>query len=68
MKNLLKQIFSLILPVTVLVIVPLWIEKNRAIHVGAHLFLGLILILSGLIVMGFIFFSFILIGKVKLVP
>lgn len=68
MKNLLKQIFSLILPVTVLVIVPLWIEKNRAIHVGAHLFLGLILILSGLIVMGYTISSFIRIGKGTLAP
>ena len=28
MKNFLKQIFSFILPVTVLVLVPLWIEED----------------------------------------
>ena len=68
MKNLLKQIVSFILPVTVLVIVPLWIEKNRAIHVGTHLFLGLIFILTGLIIMGFTISSFIRIGKGTLAP
>jgi uncharacterized protein YxeA len=30
--NILKQIFSFILPITVLIIVPLYIEKNISIH------------------------------------
>ena len=68
MKNLLKQIVSFILPVTVLVIVPLWIEKNRAIHVGFNLFLGLMLILTGLGVMVLTISSFIKIGKGTLAP
>ncbi len=68
MKNLLKQIGSFILPVTVLVFVPLWIEKNRIVHTGAHLFTGLILILLGLIIMGLTISSFIRIGKGTLAP
>jgi protein-S-isoprenylcysteine O-methyltransferase Ste14 len=68
MKNLLKQIFSFILPITVLVIVPLWIEKNGAVQLGIHLYFGLLLILSGLIVMGFTISSFIRIGKGTLAP
>ena len=31
MKNIFKQLFSLILPVTVLIIIPLVIEKNRTV-------------------------------------
>ncbi|MEP6595368.1 MAG: isoprenylcysteine carboxylmethyltransferase family protein [Ginsengibacter sp.] len=68
MKNLLKQIVSFILPVTVLVIVPLWIEKNRTIHPGAHLFLGLTCVLSGLTVMVLTISLFIKIGRGTLAP
>ena len=68
MKNLLNQIVSFILPVTVLVIVPLWIEKNRTLYGGSHLFLGLTLILAGLIIMVSTISSFIRIGKGTLAP
>lgn len=68
MENFLKQIFSFILPVTVLVMVPLWIEKDRTIRTGLHLFLGLVLILPGLIVLGLTISSFIRIGKGTLAP
>jgi protein-S-isoprenylcysteine O-methyltransferase Ste14 len=68
MKNLLKQLFSFILPVTVLVIVPLWIESNWVVHEGLHLFFGLILIVAGLVVMGFTISSFIRLGKGTLAP
>jgi len=68
MTNLLKQIFSFILPVTVVVIVPLWIEKNRTIHISFHLFAGLALILSGLTMMIITISSFIRIGKGTLAP
>ena len=68
MKNLLNQIVSFILPVTVLVIIPLWIEKDMAIHKGPYLFLGLIFILTGLAVMAWTIFSFIRIGKGTLAP
>jgi protein-S-isoprenylcysteine O-methyltransferase Ste14 len=68
MKNVLKQIFSFILPVTVLVIVPLWIEKDRAFHSNIYFFAGLILILTGLTTMAFCISSFIRIGKGTLAP
>ena len=68
MKNLLRQIFSFILPVTVLVIVPLWIEKNRSIHGGFKIYPGLILILTGLVIMSITISSFIRIGRGTLAP
>ncbi|HEV8282745.1 MAG TPA: isoprenylcysteine carboxylmethyltransferase family protein [Chitinophagaceae bacterium] len=68
MKNLFKQIISFILPVTVLVLVPLWVEKKRTIEAGPHLVFGLILILFGLIVMALTITSFIRIGKGTLAP
>ncbi|MFI5186617.1 MAG: methyltransferase family protein [Chitinophagales bacterium] len=68
MMNLVKQIFSFILPVTVLVIVPLWIEKNRTVRMSVHLFAGLLVILAGLIVMAVTISSFIRIGKGTLAP
>jgi len=68
MTNFLKQIFSFILPVTVLVIVPLWIEKNQTINFGFPLFAGLILILFGLTMMAMTISSFIRIGKGTLAP
>jgi len=68
MKNVLKQIFSFILPVTVLVLVPLWIEKDFTIRVGINLIFGLILILAGLNVMVVTISSFIRIGKGTLAP
>jgi len=68
MKNLLQQIVSFILPVTVLVIVPLWIEKDRTIHGGPHFFFGLICALPGLIIMALTISSFIRIGKGTLAP
>lgn len=68
MKNVFKQIFSFILPFTVLAIVPLWIEKNRTIQLGIHLFVGLALILTGLTIMTITISSFIKIGKGTLAP
>lgn len=68
MKNLLKQIFSFILPVTVLVLVPLWIEQNRTIHSGLLLIFGVMLIVAGLSVMTVTISSFIRIGKGTLAP
>jgi protein-S-isoprenylcysteine O-methyltransferase Ste14 len=68
MKNFLKQIFSLILPFTVLVIVPLWIEKKRTLQISVYLFAGLIVILIGLTIMIITISSFIRIGKGTLAP
>ncbi len=68
MINLLKQIFSFILPVTVLVIVPLWVEDNWTVRVSFHLFAGLIIIVIGLTIMALTISSFITIGKGTLAP
>lgn len=68
MKNFLKQIFSFILPFTVLVIIPLWIEKKRTLQISLHLFAGLITILVGLTIMAITISSFIKIGKGTLAP
>lgn len=68
MKNLIKQIFSFILPGTVLVLVPLWIEKSRIIHPGISLIFGLIFILAGLSIMAVTISSFVRVGKGTLAP
>ena len=68
MINLLRQIFSFILPVTALVLVPLWIEKDFTIHFGINLIFGLILVIAGLSVMVITISSFIRIGKGTLAP
>jgi protein-S-isoprenylcysteine O-methyltransferase Ste14 len=68
MKNLLKQIFSFILPVTVLVFVPLWIEKDWTIRVNFFLFAGSILVLIGLMIMVVCISAFIRIGRGTLAP
>jgi len=47
MKNIIIQLFSFILPITVLVIVPLLIEKDRVVHVGFRLFCGIVLMAIG---------------------
>jgi protein-S-isoprenylcysteine O-methyltransferase Ste14 len=68
MINVLKQIFSFILPVTVLVIIPLWVEKNWSLQMGVHLFAGLLVVLLGLTMMAITISSFIRIGKGTLAP
>ena len=59
---------SFILPVTVLIIVPLWIEDDWTIHYGLSLICGLLLIVVGLVVMVLTISSFIRIGKGTLAP
>jgi protein-S-isoprenylcysteine O-methyltransferase Ste14 len=68
MINVLKQIFSFILPITVLVIVPIWIEKNWTINLSFSLFAGSILVLIGLMIMVVCISSFIRIGRGTLAP
>jgi protein-S-isoprenylcysteine O-methyltransferase Ste14 len=48
MKNLIKQIISFILPVIVLIVVPLWIEKNIAIKFLPAFILGIFIMVIGL--------------------
>jgi protein-S-isoprenylcysteine O-methyltransferase Ste14 len=68
MKNILKQLFSFILPITVLVVVPLWIEKDRTLHAGPRLLFGLPLVAVGLTIMAITISSFIRVGKGTLAP
>jgi len=68
MKNVIKNIVSLILPITVLIIVPLWIEDDWTIQINISLVLGSLLIVLGLIVMALTISSFIRNGKGTLAP
>ena len=68
MVTVLKNIVSLVLPVTVLVIVPLWIENDWAIHFDLSFICALLLIMLGLLVMVLTISSFIRIGKGTLAP
>lgn len=68
MKNVIIQICSFILPVTALVIVPLWIEKSLSVHTTVHFFAGVIIMVAGLITMTITIISFIKIGKGTLAP
>jgi protein-S-isoprenylcysteine O-methyltransferase Ste14 len=67
-KNAIKQIISLILPVTVLLIVPLYIEANISIlHIPAFL-TGLLIMCIGLYIMIMTISTIIRIGKGTLAP
>lgn len=68
MINVLKQIFSFILPVTVLILVPLDIEPNISTHNILALLAGLLLISIGLYIMIITITGFIRIGKGTLAP
>src|SRR5215813_608151 len=68
MITAIKNIMSFILPVTVLIIVPLWIEDDWTIHYGLSLICGLLLIVVGLVVMVLTISSFIRIGRGTLAP
>jgi len=68
MITMIKNIVSFILPITVLIIVPLWIEDDWTIHFGLSLICGLLLIVVGLVVMVLTISSFIRIGKGTLAP
>jgi protein-S-isoprenylcysteine O-methyltransferase Ste14 len=68
MVTVIKNIVSFILPVTVLILVPIWIESDWAIHPGISLIGGLLLIVFGLAVMVLTISSFIRIGKGTLAP
>jgi len=68
MKNVLKHIFSLILPVTVLILVPFFIERNISIKSIWTLLIGLFFICTGLSLMIITISSFIRIGKGTLAP
>ncbi len=66
--NILKQIFSLILPVTVLILVPLSIESDFSVKTGWFLPAGLILVATGLYILVRTILLFSLVGKGTLAP
>lgn len=68
LKNIVKQLFSFILPVTVLIIVPKSIEDNFEIGLTLISFIGIILILLGLFILVSTIITFIRIGKGTLAP
>lgn len=68
MKPFLKQIFSFILPITVLIIVPSLIEEKHTVIFNAITFLGFAVMLAGLILMFLTIRMFILIGRGTLAP
>ncbi|MDP4292600.1 MAG: methyltransferase, partial [Bacteroidota bacterium] len=68
MKKILEQIFSLILPVTVLIVIPYTIENNLRLKSIAALIAGIILMGLGLYLMVVTISMFIRIGKGTLAP
>jgi protein-S-isoprenylcysteine O-methyltransferase Ste14 len=68
MKNLGKQLFSLILPITVLIIIPLLIERNVTIASTIALTAGIAIMCAGLYIMIRTITAFIKIGKGTLAP
>jgi protein-S-isoprenylcysteine O-methyltransferase Ste14 len=68
MKNFLKQLWSLILPITVLVFIPLSIETRMEISFNLLLILGIPFVIAGLILMIRTISMFIRIGKGTLAP
>lgn len=68
MKTVLKNIFSFILPFTVLILIPRLIEKEWNIQTNLYFAFGLILTITGLSLMIATISSFIRIGKGTLAP
>jgi protein-S-isoprenylcysteine O-methyltransferase Ste14 len=68
MKAFFKHLFSFILPVTVLIVVPYLIEENFRIHFDAVTIIGFIVMLTGLTLMFLTIRMFIRIGKGTLAP
>ena len=68
MKVVIKNIISFILPVTVLILVPRWIEPDWTAHSNINLAIGIALGIIGLMVMTPTISSFIIIGKGTLAP
>jgi protein-S-isoprenylcysteine O-methyltransferase Ste14 len=67
-KSLLQHLGSLILPITVLILVPALIEPHPVIASGLQLGAGILLLLAGLFIMGMTMAGFASIGKGTLAP
>ncbi len=68
MKLLLRHLVSLILPMTVLIIVPALIEPRRVVASGLELASGILLLLIGICIMAFTIGSFATRGRGTLAP
>jgi len=68
MKNLFRHLFSFILPITVLIIVPLCIEKNISPHNILVTITGCLIISSGLLILILTISRFATIGRGTLAP
>lgn len=68
MKNVLRHLFSFILPFTVLIIVPLYIEKKILFHNILVTLTGCLVIASGLVIMTLTIYRFATIGQGTLAP
>lgn len=69
MRNIIKQLISFILPITVVIVVPLYIERNILVkHNLTYLICGLVVICIGLCIMAVTISTFIRIGKGTLAP
>lgn len=68
MLTVVKNIISLILPVTVLILVPRWIERDLTIESNFQALVGGLVMLIGLAVMAICISAFIRIGKGTLAP
>ncbi len=68
MKYILQHLISFLLPITVLIIIPWWIEPHPVLASGLPLVAGLLIGTIGLTVMALTILSFIRIGKGTLAP
>ena len=68
LRSILLNLFSLILPVTALILVPCWIEPQLARGGEAAFTAGLGLMLIGLLIMAHTIAAFIVIGRGTLAP
>jgi len=68
MKNIIKQLISFILPITVLIIIPLLIEPDYSLKNIPFLLTGIILMFAGLFILILTISDFIRTGKGTLAP
>lgn len=68
MRGIVKQIFSFILPVTVLILIPMYLEKDLSIKCIPAFLMGIVIICLGLAAMILTISLFIRIGKGTLAP
>jgi protein-S-isoprenylcysteine O-methyltransferase Ste14 len=68
MKGVFKQLFSFILPFTVLVLIPFWIETKWEVKSVVYAVVGISVMLAGLVIMTITIGTFIQKGKGTLAP